>query len=96
MCPFFRKIKCNSFFFTVESKSSSPMMTNPMNTNPKSVLVCSQLFSTLSKTLRSENLAGVAKEILGSADSVGCTVDGQDPDDIIDGIDEGSVEIAED
>ena len=72
------------------------MMTNPMNTNPKSVLVCSQLFSTLSKTLRSKNLAGVAKEILGSAESVGCTVDGQDPHDIIDGINDGSVEIAED
>ena len=33
----------------------------------------------------SKNLAGVVKEILGTAQSVGCTVDGQDPHDIIDG-----------
>merc|ERR1712203_598666 len=44
----------------------------------------------------SKNLAGVVKEILGTAQSVGCTVDGQDPHDIIDGINNGSVEIAED
>merc|ERR1712043_69091 len=43
-----------------------------------------------------KNLAGVVKEILGTAQSVGCTVDGQDPHDIIDGINDGSVEIAED
>merc|ERR1712204_146467 len=52
------------------------------------------------KTMRprsmSKNLAGVVKEILGTAQSVGCTVDGQDPHDIIDGINDGSVEIAED
>ena len=33
----------------------------------------------------SKNLAGVIKEILGTAQSVGCTVDAQDPHDIIDG-----------
>ena len=44
----------------------------------------------------SKNLAGVAKEILGTAQSIGCTGDGQDPHDIIDGIMDGSVEIAED
>ena len=51
--PFFRKIKCNSFSFTeTHSRSlSPPTMTIPMNTNPKSVLVFSQLFSTLSKIL---------------------------------------------
>merc|ERR1739847_85875 len=43
----------------------------------------------------SKNLAGVVKEILGTAQSVGCTVDGQDPHDIIDGINEGEVEIAD-
>ena len=43
----------------------------------------------------SKNLAGVAKEILGTDQSVGCTVDGQDPHDI-NGINDGSVEIAED
>ena len=43
----------------------------------------------------SKNLAGVIKEILGTAQSVGCTVDAQDPHDIIDGI-KNSIEIVED
>merc|ERR1712036_176701 len=40
----------------------------------------------------SKNLAGVVKEILGTAQSVGCTVDGMDPHDVIDGINDGSIE----
>jgi len=40
--------------------------------------------------------SGVMKEILGTAQSVGCTVDGMAPHDVIDGINDGSVEIAED
>eukprot|EP00088_Acartia_fossae_P060879 TRINITY_DN72_c0_g2_i1.p2 TRINITY_DN72_c0_g2~~TRINITY_DN72_c0_g2_i1.p2 ORF type:complete len:166 (-),score=48.08 TRINITY_DN72_c0_g2_i1:199-696(-) len=36
--------------------------------------------------------SGVMKEILGTAQSVGCTVDGMDPHDVIDGINDGSVE----
>ncbi|XP_050441348.1 60S ribosomal protein L12 [Adelges cooleyi] len=40
-------------------------------------------------------LAGTVKEILGSAQSVGCTVDGKPPHDIIEGIDDGSVSIPE-
>merc|ERR1712126_550466 len=36
--------------------------------------------------------SGVMKEILGTAQSVGCTVDGQNPHDVIDGINDGSVE----
>ena len=36
--------------------------------------------------------SGVCKEILGTAQSVGCTVDGQDPHDIIDSINDGSHE----
>merc|ERR1712156_240179 len=43
----------------------------------------------------SKNLAGVVKEILGTAQSVGCIVDGQDPHDVIDGINDGSVEVAD-
>ena len=43
----------------------------------------------------SRHLSGVVKEILGTAQSVGCTVDGQAPHDIIDGINDGSVEIPE-
>ena len=40
----------------------------------------------------SREFSGVMKEILGTAQSVGCTVDGQDPHDVIDGINDGSVE----
>merc|ERR1712234_25426 len=48
------------------------------------------------RTMRPRSMAiefsGVCKEILGTAQSVGCTVDGQDPHDLIDGINDGSVE----
>merc|ERR1711864_44845 len=40
----------------------------------------------------SHEFSGVMKEILGTAQSVGCTVDGQDPHDVIDGINDGSVD----
>ena len=36
-----------------------------------------------------KNLAGGVKEILGTAQSVGCTVDGKPPHDIIESIDNG-------
>jgi len=36
--------------------------------------------------------SGTMKEILGTAQSVGCTVDGMQPHDVIDGINDGSVE----
>jgi len=36
--------------------------------------------------------SGVMKEILGTAQSVGCTVDGMAPHDVIDGINDGSIE----
>lgn len=38
-------------------------------------------------------LAGTVKEILGTAQSVGCTVDGQPPHDIIDKINDNEIEI---
>ncbi|KAF9578901.1 60S ribosomal protein L12 [Lunasporangiospora selenospora] len=40
-------------------------------------------------------LSGTVKEILGTAFSVGCTVDGQSPKDLTDAIDAGEVEIPE-
>jgi len=36
--------------------------------------------------------SGTMKEILGTAQSVGCTVDGMQPHDVIDGINDGSVD----
>lgn len=44
------------------------------------------------KTL-SKDLANGVKEILGTAQSVGCTIDGQPPHDVIEAIDSGDVEI---
>ena len=38
-------------------------------------------------------LVGTVKEILGTAQSVGCTVDGQPPHDIIDKINDNEIEI---
>ena len=40
----------------------------------------------------SREFSGCMKEILGTAQSVGCTVDGMDPHDVIDGINDGSIE----
>ena len=40
----------------------------------------------------SKDFSGVMKEILGTAQSVGCTVDGMAPHDVIDGINEGTID----
>ncbi|CAD6886481.1 unnamed protein product [Tilletia caries] len=42
-----------------------------------------------------KDLAGCVKEILGTAQSVGCTVDKKPPHDVIEAIDEGEIEIPE-
>ncbi|CAK5031448.1 unnamed protein product [Meloidogyne enterolobii] len=42
-----------------------------------------------------KKLEGTVKEILGTAQSVGCTVDGQHPHDIVDAIRGGKIEIPE-
>lgn len=51
----------------------------------------------IAKQCRSRSLAkhmsGTVKEVLGTAQSVGCTVDGEPPHDIIDKINSGDVEI---
>ena len=51
----------------------------------------------IARTMRSKSLAkdlaGGAKEILGTAQSVGCTVDGQPPHDVIDSINSGELEV---
>jgi large subunit ribosomal protein L12e len=41
-------------------------------------------------------LAGTVKEILGTANSIGCTVNGESPRDVQASIDDGEVEIPED
>jgi large subunit ribosomal protein L12e len=51
----------------------------------------------IARTMRFKSLArelsGTVKEILGTAFSVGCTVDGQNPKDLCAAIDAGEVEI---
>lgn len=42
-----------------------------------------------------KKLSGTVKEILGTANSIGCTVNGESPRDIQAGIDDGEVEIPE-
>lgn len=40
-----------------------------------------------------KTLAGTCKEVLGTAQSVGCTIDGKNPHDVIDEINDGSMEV---
>ena len=51
----------------------------------------------IARTMKSKSLAkelsGTVKEILGTAQSVGCTIDGQPPHDVIDQINSGDIEV---
>ena len=51
----------------------------------------------ISRTMRPRSMArelkGTTKEILGTAQSVGCTIDGRAPHDIIDDINSGVIEV---
>jgi len=51
----------------------------------------------IAKTMKDRSMAkelsGTVKEILGTAQSVGCTIDGKNPHDVIDGINDGSVTV---
>lgn len=53
----------------------------------------------VAKTMRirslAKTMAGTVKEILGTCQSIGCTVDGQPPHDLIDAINAGELEIPE-
>ncbi|XP_059480293.1 large ribosomal subunit protein uL11 [Neocloeon triangulifer] len=54
----------------------------------------------IAKQMRPRSMArkleGTVKEILGSAQSVGCTVEGRNPHDVIDAINNGEIEVPED
>lgn len=51
----------------------------------------------IARTLRAKSMArklvGTVKEVLGTAFSIGCTVNGQSPVDIQKGIDDGSITV---
>jgi large subunit ribosomal protein L12e len=48
---------------------------------------------TMKEKSLAKELSGTVKEILGTAQSVGCTVDGKPPHDVIEAIDAGEIEI---
>lgn len=54
---------------------------------------------SIARILRSKSLAkelsGTVKEVLGTAQSVGCSVEGKPPHDIIEAIDSGELEVPE-
>jgi len=54
---------------------------------------------TIARTMRTRSMArkleGTVKEILGTCQSVGCTVDSSNPHDIIDKIKNGEIEVAD-
>ncbi|CAL1275701.1 unnamed protein product, partial [Larinioides sclopetarius] len=54
---------------------------------------------TIARTMRARSMAkklsGTVKEILGTSQSVGCTIDNCNPHDLIDQIDNGELEIPE-
>jgi len=53
----------------------------------------------IARTMRpkslAKDLAGTVREILGTAQSVGCTVDGKPPHDVIEAIHSGDIEVPE-
>lgn len=52
-----------------------------------------QIARTMKAKSLAKELSGCVKEILGTCRSVACTVDGKTPQDVIDGINDGSVEV---
>ncbi|KAG8041601.1 hypothetical protein G9C98_002894, partial [Cotesia typhae] len=50
---------------------------------------------TMKPRSMSRNLSGTIKEILGTCQSVGCTVEGRPPHDLIDDINAGELEVPE-
>jgi large subunit ribosomal protein L12e len=52
-----------------------------------------EIARTMKSKSLSKDLAGGVKEILGTAQSVGCTVDGRPPHDIIDAINAGEIDV---
>lgn len=51
----------------------------------------------IARTMRPRSMArelkGTCKEVLGTAQSVGCTVDGKHPHDVIDDLNNGVIEV---
>jgi len=52
---------------------------------------------TIAKAMKDRSMAkkleGTVKEVLGTAQSIGCTIDGKNPHDIIDAINDGEIDV---
>jgi large subunit ribosomal protein L12e len=70
----------------------------PKNVRHNGNVTLKQIFD-VARTMRAKSIArefvGTVKEILGTAQSVGCTVDGKPPHDVIEAIDAGDIEVPE-
>ena len=68
----------------------------PKNVKHSGSITLKQVFE-IAREMRFKSLAkgfaGTVKEILGTAQSVGCKVDGKAPHDVIEGIDSGDVSV---
>ncbi|TOF75146.1 50S ribosomal protein L11, partial [Vibrio parahaemolyticus] len=54
-----------------------------------------EIARTMRPRSQAKALSGTLKEVLGTAQSIGCTVEGQNPHEIIEGVDDGSIEVPE-
>merc|ERR1719507_1185822 len=54
-----------------------------------------EIARTMRERSMARKLAGTVKEILGTCNSIGCTVNGGSPRDVQSGIDDGEIEIPE-
>ncbi|XP_055372853.1 60S ribosomal protein L12 [Condylostylus longicornis] len=52
-----------------------------------------QVARTMRPRSMARELSGTVKEVLGTAQSVGCTIDGQHPHDVIESINNGEIEV---
>merc|ERR1712007_375655 len=52
-----------------------------------------EIARTMRERSMARKLAGTVKEILGTCNSIGCTVNGESPRDVQQGIDDGEIEI---
>ena len=54
---------------------------------------------TIARAMRERSMArkleGTVKEVLGTAQSIGCTIDGRAPHDVIDAINDGEMDVPE-
>ncbi|KAF8575088.1 hypothetical protein K439DRAFT_1655550 [Ramaria rubella] len=83
----------NNLTFVIRALKESPRDLKKEKNIKRSGNITLDDIINISRIMRSKllakSLAGVAKEILGTAQSIGCAIDGQAPHDIIDGINSG-------